>query len=84
MTFDHDTSLGCVPSGVFAFGLRLSMGRDSREPTFTGPLQTGAVDPEPPFVAGDDIRRPRSTGRPALRLGQGRGRGVRSGRSDSR
>jgi hypothetical protein len=48
MKFDHDTSLGCVPSEVFAFGLRLSMGRGCRSPTFTSPLQTGVVDPKLP------------------------------------
>jgi hypothetical protein len=28
------------------------------------PERTAQVDPEPPFVEGDDISRPRSTGRP--------------------
>jgi hypothetical protein len=35
-----------------------------QEPTLTGAPQTAAVDPEPPFVAGDEITRPRSTGQP--------------------
>ena len=35
-----------------------------QEPTLTGPPETAAVDPEPPFVAGDEISRPRSTGQP--------------------